>query len=66
MRTIVLMLCPAGQLEAQTELDIRCRATKLPSVSTARYLGVHIATAMSWNTQVDGCVARLNKKVGVL
>ena len=60
------LVVPAGKLEAQPELDVWCHSTKLPPVSSARYLGVHIDSAMAWNTQMDRCVARLNKKVGVL
>ena len=48
------------------DLQVQCNGLPLPTVRSAKYLGLHFDADMSWNTMVDEVAQGVASKVGVL
>ena len=63
-KTQIMSISP---VRSQTfDLQVQCNGLPLPTVRSAKYLGLHYDADMSWNTMVDHVAWGVASKVGVL
>lgn len=61
----VLLTSPRNSSNSSS-LSISCHGTTLPSVQSAKYLGLEISENLTWEKHVDGIAQKAAKKIGAL